>query len=106
MAQTRQNPEAPCAIEPLPHVVHTNKRDYTLVKRTGNIAIYRSGDIIEFIRIRVAKPATVPSGTILPWRETYPYSEEFGLHGWCYTPASHRARASAIARANGRHRTR
>jgi hypothetical protein len=88
--QTRQDSKALCAIEPLPRIVRTNKRDYTLVKRTGNIAIYQSGDIIEVIRIRIAKPATLPSGTILPWRETYPSSEQFGSHGFVYTPASHR----------------
>jgi len=85
------------AVALLASLVHTSKRDYTLVQRTGNIAIYVAPisaevpDVVmyEVVRVRVANPTTLPSGAVLPWREVYPSPESWGSHGWTYTSASH-----------------
>ncbi|OAM90341.1 hypothetical protein AW736_00560 [Termitidicoccus mucosus] len=60
---------------------------YTQVKRTGNIALYQFGRIdpgFEVVRIRIAKPHSLPSGSSLPWHEVYPSTEDFGRDGWYY----------------------
>lgn len=50
---------------------------------------YMEGELrgYEVIRIRVAKPSEIKIGDKVhtyPEREIYPYTEEFGAHGWDY----------------------
>jgi len=79
---TKQSPKA------LPLEVKANGTVYTQIKREGNIALYRghlkpSGQPergYEIIKIRV-KPSASLKGTLVPWREAYPSSSEWGRYG-------------------------
>lgn len=62
-----------------------------------------SGGGFEVIRIRLGKPGVLPNGNPLPWRETYPTTEEFGRHGWYFMPTDRdqaEAKYEALAKAH------
>ena len=40
----------------------------------------------EVVRVRIAKESKLPGGKVAPLREVYPGDEEFGTHGWGYSP--------------------
>jgi hypothetical protein len=63
------------------------------IKRVGNVAMFEvRGAGVEIALIRIAKPAEMPGGAMVPWREIYPSTEEFGSKGW-YFPDSDRDEA-------------
>lgn len=75
----------------------------TLVTTELGAAMYSvSGGGFEVIRIRLGKPGVLPNGNPLPWRETYPTTEEFGRHGWYFMPTDRgqaEAKYEALAKA-------
>ena len=69
----------------LENIVHTNDRDYRLVKRTDTKAMYQSDDgVIEVFKIEIL-PEQEIYGTLYPEREKYPSAERFGVCAFCYT---------------------
>lgn len=63
--------------------IHTNGTVYTLVKRNSYKAMYRSKEgYYEVFSIRI-DPETEIFGNVVPEREHYPSSEEFGKIAWC-----------------------
>lgn len=72
-------------MQKLEDIVHTNDRDYHLVKRTDTKAMYKSEDgVIEVFKIEIL-PEQEIYGTWYPEREKYPHSEAFGRNAFCYT---------------------
>lgn len=72
-------------MQKLENIVHTNDRDYHLVKRTDTKAMYQSDDgVIEVFKIEIL-PEQEIYGTLYPEREKYPSSERFGVSAWCHT---------------------
>lgn len=72
-------------MQKLEDIVHTNDRDYHLVKRTDTKAMYQSEDgVIEVFKIEIL-PEQEIYGTLYPEREKYPNTNCFGVSAFCYT---------------------
>jgi hypothetical protein len=83
---------------PLAAEVTTNGRNYRLVERKGNLAIYgaqlsptdpTAGTTFEVWLIRVANERTFPNGQTIPRREVPPSTDDWGQRGWSFTTVSH-----------------
>ena len=80
----------------LPPVIKRGTYHYHLIQRIGMIAIYEQrrcktpdrgcGSVV--VRIRNKKPSKLPNGVVLPHREVFPSSSEFGKTGWFYMKKS------------------
>lgn len=72
-------------IERLSGLGSGEKVSATLLKEQGPCRLYkRSDNVYEVFRVRVRKEAEV-FGKLLPEREVYPSTEDFGKIAWCTT---------------------
>lgn len=78
-AYTQENPR------PLPLQFTYEGVRRILLERKGSAAIYalHTGGY-EVVKIVVAKPAEMPNGVVVPWRELLPKAEDYGSRGWYF----------------------
>jgi len=59
---------------------------HTLLAREGRVCLVERGQgaHYEVVILRARPPARCPSGTLLPAREAYPSTSDWGEYGWSY----------------------
>lgn len=86
-------------MQPLPITKKDGQFTLTQIWRDASWAIYEktnpnhSKSTFEVVKIRIAQPKSLPSGSHLPLRENYPSDSDWGKYGWT---ASSRPQADSI----------
>jgi hypothetical protein len=81
---------SPCDYAPLAARFKRHGFDFELICRVGPIAIYKRSRrnhslSFEVVVLRPTPERTLPDGTIVPAKERYPTSLEWGEYGWSCT---------------------
>ena|ERR1700730_18040737 len=102
-AENRHIGKPEAAIKPLEVAFRAYDHDLRQIWREGQIAIFerslpgREPHEFELVVIRTQKESTLPNGSVLPAREAYPGSSQWGERGWSF-PIRNRQLAFELAR--------
>ena len=102
-AENRHIGKPEAAIKPLEVAFRAYDHDLRQIWREGQIAIFerslpgREPHEFELVVIRTQKESTLPNGSVLPAREAYPGSSQWGERGWAF-PIRNRQLAFELAR--------